>query len=185
MRPPKGRKKILDSAMILFEEQGYFATTIEQITKRAGVSKSLVYNYYDSKEALLIDLFEQASQTIQSHIEVLNKAKNVEESVSLFLDNFFRFLIEERCFLKLQLTLILTPEINDVLQSSIRKRAEFSLQFITNWLTQIEVSQAERKARLVIALLDGISLHYLSIFEDYPLEDMKMPAKGSLLKIIK
>jgi len=50
MRPQLGKQKLLDAATKLFGAQGFFATTIEQIAEEAGVSKSLVYNYFDSKE---------------------------------------------------------------------------------------------------------------------------------------
>ncbi len=46
----KGKQKLFDAAINLFESQGYFATTIEQITAEAGVSKGLVYHYFKSKE---------------------------------------------------------------------------------------------------------------------------------------
>jgi len=42
MRPQKGKQKLLDAARKLFESQGYFATTVEQITLEAGVSKGLL-----------------------------------------------------------------------------------------------------------------------------------------------
>ena len=55
MRPQRGKQKLLDAATKLFESQGYFSTTVEQITDEAGVSKGLVYNYFSSKEELLWD----------------------------------------------------------------------------------------------------------------------------------
>lgn len=184
MRPQKGKQKIFDSAMTLFAYQGYFATTIAQITKHAGVSKGLVYNYFSSKEELLVGLFENATATIQGHVEILGKSKNVEESVAQFIESFFSFLVSEQEFLRLQLTLMLTPELNEILKGAVKKRAESSLEFVTDWLVQLEIPEAEQKARLVIAQLDGVSLHYLSIYEDYPLHSMKKAVKESLLKTI-
>ncbi len=184
VRPQAGKQKLFDAAMKLFETQGYFATTVQQITAEAGVSKGLVYNYFSSKEELLVGLFENATSTIQGHIEILGKGKKVEESVSQFIDNFFPYLVKEQQFLKLQLSLMLTPELNAILQGAVKKRAESSLTYFTEWLTHFEIPEAEKKARLIIALLDGISLHYLSIYENYPLTSMKAEAKGAILKLI-
>lgn len=183
MRPQKGKQKIFDSAMTLFAQQGYFATTIAQITKHAGVSKGLVYNYFSSKEELLVGLFEDATATIQMHVEILASGKKIEDSVTQFIESFFSFWVREQEFLRLQLTLMLTPELNEILKGTVKKRAESSLEFVTDWLIQLEVSEAEQKARLVLAQLDGISLHYLSIFEDYPLDSMKGAVRKSLLKL--
>ncbi|MDP8201709.1 MAG: helix-turn-helix domain-containing protein [Candidatus Tenebribacter burtonii] len=41
----KSRKLIVNTAMELFAYYGYHNTTIEKISKKAGISKSLIYNY--------------------------------------------------------------------------------------------------------------------------------------------
>ncbi|HRW21852.1 MAG TPA: helix-turn-helix domain-containing protein, partial [Bacteroidales bacterium] len=46
-------KLILDTAMKLFASSGYHNTSISKIAKEAGISKGLIYNYFDSKEDLL------------------------------------------------------------------------------------------------------------------------------------
>jgi AcrR family transcriptional regulator len=47
------KKKIRDSAIMLWQENDYEQTTIEQICSASGVSTGLFYNYYRSKEELL------------------------------------------------------------------------------------------------------------------------------------
>jgi AcrR family transcriptional regulator len=50
------RKKIIDTALELFAEHGYDATTVHQITERAGVAKGTFFNYFDCKEDVLCDI---------------------------------------------------------------------------------------------------------------------------------
>ncbi|MDD9272284.1 TetR/AcrR family transcriptional regulator [Paenibacillus sp. GCM10023248] len=50
------RKKIMDTALELFAEQGYEATTVHQITERAGVGKGTFFNYFECKEDVLCDI---------------------------------------------------------------------------------------------------------------------------------
>jgi AcrR family transcriptional regulator len=52
--------EVLDAALALFTEQGYARTTVEQIARRAGLSKGAVYLYFPSKEALLSGLVERS-----------------------------------------------------------------------------------------------------------------------------
>lgn len=53
-RPRSSSRDILeDAALELFIEQGYAATTIEQITQRAGVGRTTFFNYFESKSDLL------------------------------------------------------------------------------------------------------------------------------------
>ncbi|GGO83516.1 TetR family transcriptional regulator [Marinobacterium nitratireducens] len=46
--------RILDSAVELFTEQGFASTSMDQIAKRAGVSKQTVYSHHGSKEELFV-----------------------------------------------------------------------------------------------------------------------------------
>jgi AcrR family transcriptional regulator len=173
MRPQLGKQKLFDAATKLFESQGYFSTTVEQITEEAGVSKGLVYNYFESKEALLVGLIEAATSQMVSVAEPLGPSDSYEESLSLFLDRFLDYLKKEKRFLKLQLTLMLMPELKSVVLESQQQRAALLLSLLTKWFKQANVTHPKRRARLFLAMLDGVALHYLSIYERYPLNTMK------------
>jgi AcrR family transcriptional regulator len=53
------RESILDAAQAVFAERGYHRTTIKDIAAHAGVADGTVYNYFDSKDALLSALFDR------------------------------------------------------------------------------------------------------------------------------
>jgi AcrR family transcriptional regulator len=44
--------EILDSALACFSEKGFAATRMDEIARRAGISKGTIYLYFDSKEAV-------------------------------------------------------------------------------------------------------------------------------------
>ncbi len=56
------RRRILEAAQDVFGEVGFEAARMEEIARRAEVSKGTLYNFFDSKEDLLICAVEQASQ---------------------------------------------------------------------------------------------------------------------------
>lgn len=66
--------EVLDAALALFVEKGFAATRVEDIAKRAGLSKGAIYLYFSSKEALLeglvrralVPVAEVAGQTLMS-----------------------------------------------------------------------------------------------------------------------
>ncbi|MFS4579984.1 TetR/AcrR family transcriptional regulator [Phaeobacter sp. C3_T13_0] len=181
MRPQTGKKKIFNAAMELFETQGYFATTVEQITVKAGVSKGLVYNYFSSKEDLLIALIEDTTEKMNVVAATWEPQETLEASMSGFLDVYFQYLENERRFLKLQLTLMLMPELKSIVYQSQQVRAKLLLSKTTGWFTQWGSADPENQARLFLAVLDGIALHYLSVYENYPLAEVKL----TLLKTVK
>jgi AcrR family transcriptional regulator len=51
------RERILESAVGLFAEQGYDATSVAQVITRAGVAKGGFYHHFASKEALLYEVY--------------------------------------------------------------------------------------------------------------------------------
>ncbi len=66
-RGPKFRRRaearpdeVLDAALELFMENGFAATRVEDIARRAGLSKGTVYLYFPSKEAVLEALVRRA-----------------------------------------------------------------------------------------------------------------------------
>ncbi len=55
------RAALYQTAVALFAEQGFEATTLRQIAARAGVSPALVYRYFPSKRALVLALYDVLS----------------------------------------------------------------------------------------------------------------------------
>ncbi len=49
------RERILSSALELFAERGYDATTVAQIASGAGVTEMTFFRYFPAKESLLLD----------------------------------------------------------------------------------------------------------------------------------
>jgi len=70
----KTRQRLLSVSLELFHEQGYSATTIEDITERADVAKGTFFNYFPSKEALLSELSVWGIEKLKTAIDVSNGA---------------------------------------------------------------------------------------------------------------
>ncbi len=52
-RPGNSLEQLLEAAVALFDEQGYEATSVEEVASRLGVTKSAVYHHVPSKGDLL------------------------------------------------------------------------------------------------------------------------------------
>jgi AcrR family transcriptional regulator len=76
--------EITDAAMAAFAEKGYAATRVEEVAKRAGVSKGLLYLYFKTKE----DLFKAVIRNFVSpRLDAL--IGNIEDS-NLTAEQFLR-----------------------------------------------------------------------------------------------
>ena len=56
------QKLILDSAATLFAESGYAHTTIGDIADEMGVTKPVIYHYFENKDALIRAIFEETDR---------------------------------------------------------------------------------------------------------------------------
>lgn len=52
------RKQIIEAAVELFDKKGYPGTTIADVAEKAGISKGLVYKYFQSKQEILLSFDE-------------------------------------------------------------------------------------------------------------------------------
>ncbi|MGE0400466.1 MAG: TetR/AcrR family transcriptional regulator [Kofleriaceae bacterium] len=57
------REAILDAALELFVERGFFGTAVPEIADKAGVGAGTIYRYFESKEALVNAIYRQQKQS--------------------------------------------------------------------------------------------------------------------------
>ncbi len=91
-RPPKSettREDLLAAARTLLVAKGVDNVSLRQIAKEAGYSPSSLYNYFDSKDAILAELAAAANLRLA---EVLNAAGSLAELGR----EYVRFALENR-----------------------------------------------------------------------------------------
>jgi AcrR family transcriptional regulator len=70
-RRNRSREEILEAARRVLLKKGIAATTLEAVAREAGLSKTALYYYFPSKDALFFDL---VFGTIQSHARAVHDA---------------------------------------------------------------------------------------------------------------
>lgn len=58
-RPPRRREQLLDTAVALFQRDGFHAVGIDRILAEAGVAKMTLYKHFPSKQALIVAVLER------------------------------------------------------------------------------------------------------------------------------
>ncbi len=172
MRPQLGKDKIINAALTLFAEHGFHKTSISQIAKEAGVSKGLTYNYYKSKDELLFAIIDHASEGMIEIAEKLVSDAGYQTTLLNFLDDYFHFLLSNKKFLSLQLGLLFQPDLRKLVRPKLQARSLRLFKVTKTMFQRSRVFNPDQSAKRFMSELDGIALHYLFVFDDYPLEEM-------------
>ena len=82
-RPGYDQETVLRRAIDLFNEQGYDATSIGDLAKDLGLTKSAIYHHVSSKESLLAAALDEALDQLTSAIESATTADDTTASERL------------------------------------------------------------------------------------------------------
>jgi len=84
------KRAILEAAITLFSENGFEATSIEQIAKAAGVGKGTVYGYFQTKREIIKGFCEYELEQI--HEELIRRANPdaslLDQMVTIYMTEF-------------------------------------------------------------------------------------------------
>jgi AcrR family transcriptional regulator len=95
LRPDEpGRERILLAAQQLFGERGYHATSIADIGTRAGISKSVLYHYFDSKAGLYEAIAEAETRALLERVAAAVPADPAAPRLRPGVDAYLQFLAE-------------------------------------------------------------------------------------------
>jgi AcrR family transcriptional regulator len=80
------REEILRSAWTLFPEQGFEATTIDQIAEAAGMSRRTFFRYFASKDELMLERLESAGVQIAEALAARPEGESPWRSLRVAFD---------------------------------------------------------------------------------------------------
>jgi AcrR family transcriptional regulator len=91
------RRHIFETALVLFRERGFDATTMQQIAERAAVVKSAAYYYFPSKEAIIQAYYEEI-QSAQEKIceQVFARKRDLKARIAAALHSKFDLARDDR-----------------------------------------------------------------------------------------
>ena len=87
-RPEARPEEILEAALDVFGELGFARTRLDDVARRAGVSKGTLYLYFDSKEALFRAMVQARVETVLTETEAM--VRNWQGSTTELLRQFIR-----------------------------------------------------------------------------------------------
>ena len=80
------RQMLLEAATQAFAVEGYAGANINRISRDAGFAKGTIYNYFDSKRALMLALIDEIAK---AHFEFVSEHIDPQDDPARRLERFF------------------------------------------------------------------------------------------------
>jgi len=166
--------KILMAAMELFATDGFAGTSVNAVAKKAGVSKGLIYNYFESKDAIVKGLINMMLQKADDMMEqaTAEKALSPKQELKNLIDVFFKTLEQQiemmRWILPLAFQMSRFSFVNDMVSGKI----ESTIGVMQRIFKNLGYDDPEREAWLLGAIMDGLGMD-VAILPDYEIDKMQ------------
>ncbi len=168
----KSKENIMQVAMDLFAHNGFHNTSISKIAKEAGVSKGLLYNYFESKHALLEAIVKEAfdigDQVLESGFQIDGDPKLQLRTI---IKTAFQLVKGNQEYWRLLLQLSLQPEVFEDMQAFLAGENVKQFQVLVNIFERMGTANPEKEARLTAAAMDGTFIQFMYT-PNYPLDEM-------------
>ena len=70
------KEKIFNISLDLFSKKGYDSVSLREIAEEVGIKKSSIYSHYSSKEAILMDIFNQFTNSFEIDSEEIQLSED-------------------------------------------------------------------------------------------------------------
>jgi len=167
------RKAIMDTSLEVFSEYGYESASISMIAKKVGISKGLMYNYFESKEDLLTSLMTDGIDEMFSLFDPNKDGVLTKEEFTYFIDEIFNLMSRKRNFYKLYFALMMQPAVWKLFESKIEEVIAPFMKILVDYYTNKGAENPMLEAVLIGAIFDGIGFNYVFNPDLYPLDEVK------------
>jgi AcrR family transcriptional regulator len=109
------RNQILDAAVAVFAEKGFHRATTKRIAEEAGIAEGTIYNYFESKGDLLVDMMTRltALETLDGELTEALQGNVRDFFVAMFHQRTDHILEMQNVLQAIMPSVIADPEIRD------------------------------------------------------------------------
>ena len=181
----KQRKQlIMETALKLFAEKGYHATSISQIAKRAKISKGLTYNYFESKKEILDELIEHGFYEVYEKFDLNKDGTLTEDEFIYFINEIFNQVQENTEHWKLFFSLLLQPSIAETFTKEYQEKGAPVFNMLLNFIKSRGSKDPEGDLFAVSSMLEGAFLYCITMPDFFDREKMKKSIIDASFRII-
>jgi AcrR family transcriptional regulator len=167
------RKSILNAALIVFAEQGYHNASISKISTEAGISKGLMYNYFENKDALLKELLNTVTESMMKTMGIVGEQILTDKILTQHINTSFKVIQEDTAHWKLYFSVFTQVHIMAIAMEEIMPKIEPYMVSLCNYFEAKGEKDPMAKARYFCATIDGVQMQYMFDPQNFPIDSVK------------
>jgi len=189
------KKEILESALACFAKKGFQVATMNDIVEHSGKSKGAIYNYFNSKDDIYLELMKENTEKSHAKLKesILNYSTALEKIIFLF-DLYFQNnegnpeeIANTLVHYEFRLYSYRHEELSDILN---QRRQEYLVEFIADIIREGQNSgefkenlNPERMADVFWSLINGVTSQF--IYKNFPHNDVLNEMKAMFIERVK
>lgn len=167
------KAELVKAAMELFANNGFMGTSISSISKKAGVSKGLVYNYFENKEALVREIVMEGLEQIMAEMDFDFRQKITRERMIELMDKNLGLIQKKGGYWKLYIAVITQPAVVELVKDEIFKVMGPFFVSVATYYEEKGEKNPMAYGYLLGAILDGVGLDSMYDPEHYPIKEIR------------
>jgi len=167
------KQKVMDVALELFANNGYYQSSISTITKKAGISKGLMYNYFESKEELLKAIVFNGMDSLIRFFDTNQDGILTQDELLEFISNSITNIKENIVYWKLYFSLMVQPNVMKLFEKELISMIDPFFKMLYIYFKREGYDDPNAEVRFFQSLFDGVGLSYVSDPENYPIDSIE------------
>lgn len=164
-RGEETRSRILEVAQESFAQQGYDATGVAEICRRAGVTKGAFYYHFPSKQALFLELLDRwlegvDEELMKARIDATNVPEELSQMAGRIRHVFYAASGQLPIFLEFWTQAVHDPEVWQATVAPYRRYQKLFADMIADGIAEGSLRQIDPQiaAQVIVSLAVGLVL---------------------------
>jgi len=178
------RKLIINTALKVFAEKTDQGASISLIAERANISKGLLYNYFESKEALLKAIINEGVQDVWQFFDPNHDGLLTKDEFFFFTKKSFEIVKANINYWKLYSALMFQPDVVELIKNDYD---DVSVQFYKlafDLFKRSGISDPESEMLLFSSMIKGAIIQYVAMPDAFPIEKVETAIENHYKNIL-
>lgn len=179
--PDDKKNKILQSSMEVFAEKGYENASTNDIIKKAGISKGILFHYFGNKKNLYLFVLDKTLERAVEKISAANRTASSDlfERISVTGMMKLRLALEEPLIYRMIFSAFInTPDpIREAVQDRYKKLYGVAMKMFFDGLDLSKIQRGvdpNKAIEVILLFLEGYQAKYIEAYKNISADEALM-----------